>query len=119
MNTNMLAPLLCPSCREFDRCLTTCICPACHLLSFEDYEQASASWKDLSLAMTVLNDAGIDWLWSFGTEIVNYFLTIGEGDEITVKPQWDGFLVDHSYGMEFTGLDRLPQIINHLLERGA
>jgi hypothetical protein len=89
------------------------------LLSFEDYEQAAASWKALAPAMTVLNDAGIDWLWSFGTEIVNYFLTIGEGDEISVKPQWDGFLVEHSYGMEFTGLDRLPQIINHLLERGA
>lgn len=64
MPFNMVAPLECPSCGEYDKCANGCACPSCFLGAGEDRLDALDAWERHARLMLTMNNNEIDFDWS-------------------------------------------------------
>ena len=61
MTLNMVTPIECPSCGEYDICDQGCACPACFHKPGQRQDEAMAAWKFFAPLMKELNDAEVSW----------------------------------------------------------
>lgn len=97
MTTNMVTPLECPSCGEYDQCYVGCSCPMCFIGREEIRSEALTAWKKFAPLMLKLTQMEIGWCWS--CENGKYSLT----DITTDETSWlEIYLIGNTYCIDIT-----------------
>jgi hypothetical protein len=97
-NVNMVAPIVCPSCGEYDRCYSAgCICPSCWLPDGQDYGTALSAWKYFAPLMVALDEAELYWGWSYKFDHDGFVYSLEVADDFDVNAFRGEYLVTYPH----------------------
>lgn len=98
MNMNMVAPLECPSCGEFDICYKDgCVCPSCWLPDGQDYSTALSAWKYFAPLMIALDAEELSWSWYYKFTHDGFVYSLEVADDFTVYAYRGQYGVSYPY----------------------
>lgn len=119
MPFNMVTPIECPSCGEYDRCYDGCACPACFPFAGPSLGEQFKAWRAFAPLMKALNDEEIAWQWSLDGAEGRWNFTLDEVPcdrqngpahcQISFNASGEGFIVEQWY------ID-VPQTYDHPAE---
>ena len=113
MAINMLTPMNCPSCGEYDRCYEPgCICPTCSPSPNENLNQALIAWRLYAPMMKALDDEEVSWGWSRVERRDGYKYSIeAECNEIyfEITHASHGFILDVNQMLSKGNYDNAPE----------
>lgn len=109
MGLNMVIPMNCPSCGEFDRCEPSeCSCPTCWTPPGRynvTVEKALAQWQRMAPVAEALTAA--EEPWGVAYDYSGLHLVVGPQDEAEVHPYRTGYLV-MAWVLTFAGTQWQP-----------
>jgi hypothetical protein len=117
MNMNMVAPIECPSCGEYDICYKHgCICPSCWLPDGQDRSEALSAWKYFAPLMIALNEAELTWSWYYKFDHDGFVYSLEVADDFVVNAFQGEYLVSYPHLVRAATMEDPPQFEDRDME---